>query len=150
METIWVATCLKPMHFRMQTLGTQNCAHASCCGRHCAGHMATMQNAPLLASKHKHGVAACGRSPTDPESRAQQFHSGNEHSLRRKLVVDGWPCMIASRHCQQIIRYHSDSVGCGHHAPLQTSQMLDWQAWSLRRSRQFGGAQNAIGRSGPQ
>jgi uncharacterized protein YunC (DUF1805 family) len=46
--------------------------------------MATMQNAPLLANKHKHGVAACGRSPTDTKSCAQQFHSENEHSLRRK------------------------------------------------------------------
>jgi hypothetical protein len=24
-----------------------------------------MQNVPLLASKQEHGVAACGRSPTD-------------------------------------------------------------------------------------
>jgi hypothetical protein len=127
-------------------------ALANCCGegRHCAGHMATMQNAPLLAREHKHGVAACGCSPTDPKSRAQQFHSGNEHSLCRKLVIGSWPCMIASRHCQQIILYHSDSVGCRHHAPLQTSQMLVWQAWSLQWSHQFGGAQNAIGRSGPQ
>jgi hypothetical protein len=58
--------------------------------------------------------------------------------------------MIASRHCQQIVRYHSDSVGCGHHAWLQTSQMFAWQAWSLQRSRQFGGAQNALKQSGPQ
>ncbi len=127
-------------------------ALANCCRdrRHCVGGMATMQNAPLLASKHKHGVAACRRSPTDPELRAQQFHSGNEHSLRRKLVIGGWPSMFASRHCQQIVRYHSDSVGCGHDALLQTFQMLVWQAWSLRWRHQFGGAQNAIGRSGPQ
>ncbi len=86
------------MHFVMQTLGSQKCAHASyctllelswiaqalishppalanCCGegQHCAGHMATTQNALLLARKHEHGVAACRRSPTDPELRAQQF-----------------------------------------------------------------------------
>jgi hypothetical protein len=49
-----------------------------------AGRIATMQNGPLLASKHKHGVVACGRSLTDPESCAQQFYSGNGHSLHRK------------------------------------------------------------------
>jgi hypothetical protein len=75
--------------------------------------MATMQNALLLASNHEHGVAACGRSPTDPELHTQQFHSGNEHSLRRKLVVGGWPCMVASRHCQQIFHYHSDIASSG-------------------------------------
>jgi hypothetical protein len=58
--------------------------------------------------------------------------------------------MIASRRCQQIVRYNSDSVECGHHAQLQTFQTLAWQAWSLQRCHQFGGAQNAIGRSGPQ
>ncbi len=58
--------------------------------------------------------------------------------------------MIASRHCQQIVRYHSDSVGCRHDAQLQTSHMLAWQAWSLRQSHQFGDARNTIGRSGPQ
>jgi hypothetical protein len=53
--------------------------------------------------------------------------------------------MIASRHCQQIVRYQSDSVGCRRQAWLQTSQTLAWQAWSLRQSPQFGDVQNAIG-----
>ncbi len=58
--------------------------------------------------------------------------------------------MIASRQYQQIVLYHSDSVVCRHHAWLQTSQMLAWQAWSLRQSCQFGDARNTIKRSGPQ
>jgi hypothetical protein len=51
--------------------------------------MATTQNAPLLASKHKHGVAACGRSLTDPELRAQSILEMSIHSAESKLLAAG-------------------------------------------------------------
>jgi hypothetical protein len=38
--------------------------------------VATRQNAPLPASNHEHGVAACWHSLTGPKLHAWQFHSG--------------------------------------------------------------------------
>jgi hypothetical protein len=49
-----------------------------------------MQNAPLLASKHEHGVVACGRSPTDLKSNRALSNSILEmsiHLAESKMLV---------------------------------------------------------------
>ncbi len=173
METLYVATCLKPMHFVMWTLGMQKCAHASCCTLLKLSWIAqaSMSHPPALANccgrvalhrgcGHKAKCTAAGQQSWAWSScllalsdRSQiaclaiPFWKMGDHATESKPLVDGLVWLLEGVFSKSSIL---NSVGCGHHAQRQTSQMLAWQGWPQRQSCQFGGAQNAIGSSVPQ